>query len=329
MKEIKIKSFDNKELHTYIWDEVKNPVGVIHLVHGSAEHTLRYINFVEFLNKNNYIVIGSDHRGHGKTANLEENELGFFAKEDGWNIIIKDLHIINNFIKSTYKDLKVVIVGHSMGSFMVRNYISNYGDSVDGAIIVGTALYSSLVLNFGLGVAKKNQKKYGEKNVDKLIWKLSYKPLNAKFKKHGKTGVEWLSTDENVVKNFLDDPLAGQVFTSSAFKDLFFGLNQIQKQDYIDRIPKDLPIFIISGDKDSVGKFGKDPRKLQKIYKKNGLNSKLRLYLNMRHEILNEVGKEKVYRDINEFLESVLNYKSEYIDISKEENENENEKKIT
>ncbi|QBQ07872.1 lysophospholipase [Spiroplasma gladiatoris] len=314
MKEIEIKSFDNKQLYTYIWDDVKKPIGVIHLIHGSAEHMLRYNEFAKFLNKNNYIVVGADHRGHGKTANLKENELGYFADKDGWNIIIKDLKVINDFITSSYKSLDIIIAGHSMGSFMVRHYISSYGDSVKGAFIIGTALYSNIVLNFGLGVANKNIKKFGPKNIDEFIWKLSYKPLNSKFKKFGKTGAEWLSNDSKVVQDFVDDYLTGQKFTSSGFRDLFTGLINIQKQDSIDRIPKNLPIFIMSGENDSVGKFGKDPKKLQKIYLKNGLDSKLRLYFNMRHEILNEVGKEKVWKDFIEFINQIK-LKNNYIEL--------------
>ncbi|AOG60572.1 lysophospholipase [Spiroplasma helicoides] len=305
MKEIKIESFDKKQLHTYVWDQVNKPLGIIHLVHGSAEHSLRYENFVNYLNKNGWIVVSSDHRGHGKTASIEDSELGYFADENGWETIINDLKIINDYISKKYEKHKIVIIGHSMGSFMARSYISKYGETIDGAILVGTAIYSNFILNFGKSFATKNQKKYGSKYIDKFVWKLSYKPLNNKFKKFGKTGAEWLCSDQEVVKNFVNDQLSGQIFTSSAFKDLFTGLLEIQTDESISKIPKNLPIFIISGKEDSVGNFGKGPQKLQKLYLKNNLNSKIRLYLNMRHEILNEVKKEMVWRDVLDFLSEI------------------------
>ncbi|ARU91468.1 lysophospholipase [Spiroplasma clarkii] len=183
MKEIKIKSFDEKELHTSLWDDVEKPVGVLQLVHGSCEHAFRYNDFASTLNKNGWIVVANDHRGHGKTADLANNELGYLADDDGWNTIIHDLKIVNDFIKKTYPNLKIVMLGHSMGSFMARTYLIDYPETLSGCVLSGTAWHSKFVLKFGTNVAKKNQKKFGPKHIDKYIWKLSYRPLNKKFKK--------------------------------------------------------------------------------------------------------------------------------------------------
>ncbi|AGR40876.1 alpha/beta fold hydrolase [Spiroplasma taiwanense] len=306
MKETTIESFDGKEISLRIWDQVEEVKGIIQLVHGSCEHSLRYNNFANFMNDQGWIVIGSDHRGHGKTANLENKELGYFSDNDGWNTIIKDLKEVNNFIKSNFTNTKIVMLGHSMGSFMARNYIIDFGNTIDGCILSGTSWYSKTLLKFSKLIASKRQSFYGSKNIDKFIWKLSYQKFNNKFKKEGITGVEWLSIDKNNVENFVNDPLCWFIFTTSAFKDLFTGLLFIQKKANIKKIRKDLKILLISGKDDPVGNFSKKVKKTYRIFKNKKLDVKIKLYDKLRHEILFDLSKEQVYIDILEFLKKLL-----------------------
>lgn len=298
---------DGTKLHMYEWkpESLKNVKGVLQLVHGSAEHMKRYDDFAKYLNKNGYIVIGDDHRGHGKTAQNPE-DLGFFAEENGWETIIDDLYEITLLIKKTYSDLPIVMFGHSMGSFMERHYIIKYGENIQAAVICGTAYHPQILLKFSQMVAKHHQKKLGPKEKDLMVNRLSYEKFNKRFNKEGATGVEWISTDKKVQKTFKSDPLSGQVFSTSAFKDMFTGLSFIHKQKNINKGPADLPILFISGEDDPVGNFGKGVKKVYKRFKKHHTNVSFKLYPHARHEILNETIKDEVYQDILIFFDQAL-----------------------
>nr|CAK99229.1 hypothetical lysophospholipase protein [Spiroplasma citri] len=180
-------------------------------------------DFAKFLVANNYVVIADDHRGHGKTA-LSSEDLGFFAEEEGWEKIIDDLYEVTTYIKKSYPNQPIVMFGHSMVSFMVRHYAIKYGTNIAALVICETAHYSKRLLKFSVKMAKIGQKMKGPKSKDNFIYKFSYAPLNSRYKKEGNLGTEWLSTDKTVQEAFANDPLTGQVFSTSAFKDMFTGL---------------------------------------------------------------------------------------------------------
>lgn len=301
---------DNTKLHIYQWTptNLKKIKGIVQLIHGSAEHAKRYDDFANYLVKNNYIVIADDHRGHGKTAQTKE-DLGYFAEENGWETIIDDLNEVTNYIKQTYPNLPIVMFGHSMGSFMVRHYIIKYGFNLKAAIICGTAYHNKLILKTSIIIAKNNQKKYGPKAKDQKIYSLSYAKFNKRFKKEGSTGVEWLSTDKKVQKAFKNDKLSGQVFSTSAFKDMFVGLLFINNPKNIKKGPLNLPILFLAGKDDPVGNYGKGVKKVYRIFKKYYQNVNIKLYDNARHEILNEPIKKEVYKDILNFYNQAIKIK--------------------
>lgn len=299
---------DDTKLHMYEWKPIagKEIKGILQLVHGSAEHATRYDEFASYMVKNGYVVVADDHRGHGKTAKTKE-DLGFFAEFDGWETIIDDLLEVTEYIKTHYKNKPIVMLGHSMGSFMVRHYIIKYGQNLKAAVLSGTAFHNKLALGIGVMIAKHDQNKYGPKEKDQFIYDKSYAKFNKRFAKEGATGVEWLSSDKKVQKAFLKDPLSGQVFSTSAFKDMFTGLLFINSKKNIKKGPKDLPIFFISGADDPVGNFGKGVRKVYKIFKKlKFTNLSFKLYSHARHEILNEPIKTDVYQDILVFYNQFI-----------------------
>lgn len=306
-KEWKQKLRDGSELQMYEWKPAKdkNIKGIVQLVHGSAEHSLRYEAFAEFLVANNYAVVAEDHRGHGKTATCLE-DLGFFAEKEGWKKIIDDLYEVTTYIKDCYPNKPIVMFGHSMGSFMVRHYAIKYGTNIAALVICGTAHYPKLLLKISLKMAKIGQKIKGPKAKANFIFRLSYIPLNARYKNEGNLGSEWLSTDKTVQKAFLNDPLTGQIFSTSAFKDMFTGLLFITNIKNIKLTPNNLPLLFIAGQDDSVGKYGKTVLKTVKLYKKSGKNVKFKLYPNARHEILNEPIKQEVYQDILNFYNNSI-----------------------
>lgn len=308
LKEFELNLRDNTKLHMYEWtgNDIKSAKAVVQLIHGSAEHAKRYDEFATYFTNNDYIVVGDDHRGHGKTAKSEA-DLGFFAEENGWEIIIDDLYEVTKYIKTTYPNLPIVMFGHSMGSFMARHYIIKYGNNIKAIVICGTASYNKMLLKLAIKLAKHNQKKYGPKTKDKKIWSMSYAKFNKHFKKEKElTGVEWISTNKKIQENFKKDPLTGQIFSTSAFKDMFIGLLFIHEEANINKAPENLPILFISGSDDPVGNYGKGVKKTYKKLKKHHKNATMKIYPHCRHEIMNEPIKEIVFQDILEFYNNCL-----------------------
>ncbi|ERI91564.1 hydrolase, alpha/beta domain protein [Clostridiales bacterium oral taxon 876 str. F0540] len=304
--EFKLKMKDGCENYMYMWEpeEGKNIHGVVQLVHGSCEHSRRYFNFAEFLTANGYIVYANDLRGHGLTVK-DNKELGYFGEENGWNTVVEDLHEVTRFIKEKHKNLKVLILGHSMGSFLVRHYASIYGDEVNGVIATGTAHNPRAILKFGRAIAKMQIKKNGSKFRSEILNKMSYDSFSNQFKPI-RTKQDWLTRDERIVDEYIKDELCGFVFTASAFKDMFEGLLFITDKNNIRKTPENLPILLLSGKRDPVSSNGKTVVKAFEEYKKAGLNNiTMKLYEDMRHEILNEIGKEEVYEDILNWINSI------------------------
>ncbi|MCR8613151.1 MAG: lysophospholipase [Mycoplasma sp.] len=291
----------NKEYTTklYIWDDVKKPTGVMQIVHGSAEHAKRYDDFAKFLNKNNIIVYAMDLRGHGQFAK-EKNLFGFFAEKNGHKIILEDINMIGKIIKNKYPDLKYTLLGHSMGSFVVRNYASEY-DDIDNLIVVGTNHNPKLVSYFALLVLNLTILFKGKKNINKLINNMSYKSFNKKIK-NAKTDADWISVNQKNIDNFVKDDLCGFTFTNQGFKDMFNWILNITKAKKIKNVSDNLKILFISGTEDPVGKNGSEVIKAHKNYKKYEKKANIKLYENMRHEILNETEKQIVYDDILKFI---------------------------
>ncbi|QHX35718.1 lysophospholipase [Spiroplasma sp. TIUS-1] len=305
MKELQIKSSDGNLLHIYLWDKVENLKGVLQIVHGSCEHLARYDEFANYLNDHGWIVIGNDHRGHGKTAALQNQPLGFFGEDRGWAKLVEDTFVVNKYISETYANLPIAMLGHSMGSFIARTYIILHSKTIKAVILSGTAWYSNIQIKMARRMAKKHQKKFGATHIDDFIYNLSYKPLNKKYKK-STTGADWLSVDQDNVAKFVADPLCGFTFTSSGFKDLFSGLIYNQTMSKIENMDKNLPIMLVAGKEDPVGSYGKTVTKTYKKFNNQGLNVDMKLYPGVRHEILFDITKDKVMEDAMAFINQAI-----------------------
>lgn len=304
--EFKLIMRDGHESRIYKWepDSIKKPVGIVQLIHGSCEHSKRYAEFAEFLTENGYVVYSCDLRGHGQSVKSKE-DLGYFAENKGWSIIIEDIYELTRFIKEKHTGLKLIMLGHSMGSFLARHYAVVHGTEIDGLIATGTAHNSKIMLRLGKLLAERDIKKNGLRNRNMTLNRMSYDSFSNQFKPK-RTKQDWLTRDEVVVDKYIEDELCGFVFTSSAFRDMFEGLLFITDKNNINKTPKDLPILLLSGDKDPVGGNGKMVEKAYEEYKKAGfINVIMKLYENMRHEILNELGKEEVYVNILSWMNNL------------------------
>lgn len=301
----KIASTDSKNnLNVIIWETEKEPIGVLQIVHGMAEYIDRYDNFAKYMTEHGFNVIGHDHLGHGHSVS-DERDYGFFAEENGDKIIIEDMHSVTQYAREKWEELPNFILGHSMGSFCLRQYLTKYSNDVFGAIIMGTGWIPSAAALLGKTIATNTCKSKGSHTVNPLLIKLTLEPYNKPFAP-ARTNCDWLSKDEKQVDLYVNDKLCGFDFTAGAYKDFFTILEKIAKNRQLIGMRKSLPILITSGSVDPVG--GKKAcEKLNAQYKRCGIDDvTLKLWENDRHEILNELDKSDVYDYICTWLKSKI-----------------------
>lgn len=297
MKELTINSTNNEDkLHVLVWEPTVEIKAIVQISHGMIEYVERYNHFAEFLNERGILVIGNDHLGHGKTA--KEEDLGYFGPGKS-QTVVDDLHAVTLYAKENYGiNIPYFLLGHSMGSFMARRYIMTYGDELNGVILCGTGRQPAFILAAGKFVAFISQCICGERHRSKLIERLSLGSYNKKID-NPKSKNDWLSRDEKIVEKYNSDKYCTFSFTINGYQTLFDVLSFIQKKSNIAKIPKNLPIMMISGDKDPVGNFGKGVEMIYNTYLEIGIQDiELKLYQNSRHEILNEIDKLDVYHDV-------------------------------
>ena len=296
MEEISFKNRYNDVLYGTSW-EIDNPDAIVIIVTGMAEHSKRYDDFATFLNKHNYSVYCIDHYGQGIGKN---GELG----NPGRDYFFKMQETIKEFILKMKGDtgLKVYLFAHSMGSFVTQGFIEKYSRIVDKIVLCGSNGRNPLV-KFGYIFTKLFINQYNYNKKAGFIHTLSIGAYE-KSVKNAKSNNEWISFNEDNVKKYDEDPFSGYRPTNGFYKEFMKGLMSIQKSKNVKQISPKLPILIIGGKDDAVGNFGKGLTKLEKLYLKYGLNAKLIIYENMRHEILNEKDHLKVYNDVVSFLDN-------------------------
>ena len=294
---------DNKEIFYYKWlpDNPGDIKAAIQVAHGMAEHAGRYEDFAAYFTGQGFAVYANDHRGHGKTAGSVD-EVGFVSVKNGWEIMVKDLKSMSDIIKSENNSKPLFILGHSMGSFLLRDYLFTYPDTINGAALSGTSAGAGFMGKIGKIICSREIKKKGIRTRSPLLDNLSFGKYNSYFKPN-RTKFDWLSHNEENVDEYIADPYCGGIFSAGFFRDLINGIEKISNFKNILLIPKLTPIFFMSGEKCPVGNFKKGVEKVYNSYKKAGLkNVKLKFYEGMRHEILNETEKYKVYKDIEEWI---------------------------
>jgi len=276
-------------------------IGVIQIIHGMAEHSDRYLDVAEYLCTRGFAVVLYDHAGHGKSIKTND-DLGFFCKENGFIKIVEDANQVTKLAKEKFPDKKLILWGHSMGSFVTRSYISKYAEDVDGAVICGTS-GKNPAADIGIMLANAVAKIKGARYRSKFIDSMAFGTYNKKF--DGNTGFEWLSKNEENIKKYVADEKCGYLFSASAFADLFSLLKEVSSDECFDKTPKNLPLYLIAGDMDPVGNYGKGVKEVYERYKATVHNVQIKLYPSLRHEIHNELEKEEIYKDIADFALSI------------------------
>ena len=288
-KNLKILGFNDLELNTYVYDNVENPKAVVIIIHGMQEHCLRYKNFAQYLNKNGYIAIASDLRGHGHTA-ISKEYLGYGEKDIFTETLTDQLNIIN-YANQTY-NLPIYLFGHSYGS-MLSQVLIQLTPLVEKCVLCGTANGNSGIMKLGNFVVNLLKPFKKETSKGGIIEKLCIKSYGKGFERGN-----WLTRDEKVFDEYLKDEYCGGSFPFSFYRSMINNMHNANKG--IQKIGSK-KVFLIAGDNDPVGSKGKQVKQLYKLYLKNNINAKMKLYKGARHELLNETNKDEVYKDVVDF----------------------------
>lgn len=294
-----LDSYGEMTIKGYKWFDEQPKRGIIVLAHGMAETIERYDALANFLVKNGFVVYGYSHRGHGKTAGAID-KLGIIG-DSGWIKMKEDLRRAVDLGVTEYPGLPVFIIGHSMGSFLLRDYLLDYSQTLKGAIISGTGFMPSMLLRLGRGIAAMECKIKGCKHPSKLIDKIAF-GRNNKGIKNPITPFDWLSRDASIINAYMKDPFCGQMHTAGFFYEFFDNLLRILYTDSFSQKKENLPLLILSGDSDPVGDYGRGVRRTQSYYEQHGFKTQLKLYPRGRHEMLNEINRLEVFQDILEWL---------------------------
>lgn len=293
-----LQSNDNQTaLNLLLWPH-KEPKALIQLVHGMAENIARYNDFALYLNRLGFVVVGHDHLGHGLSVHKQKPLYGYFG-ESGTKTIIKDIQLVKRWAQTRYPDLPYFMMGHSMGSFALRNFLQDYPVDIQGVIFMGTGT-SPIHLNVFLPLLQAICQRKPQAAAP-IIDKLAFGSYSKKFPE--KRNFNWLSKNQKNVANYEKSPLLGFTFTYNGFETLFSLVKRANQKDWMHNVPSDLPVLIISGADDPVGNFGRGPQKVYQTLKAAGFQDlELQLLPNLRHEILFEDEQLEVYQHISQWL---------------------------
>ena len=273
--------------------------GLFHVVHGMTEHIARYDAFMRRIAAEGYIVFGYDHLGHGMTA-LNDSELGFIAHEKGWEKLIDDVFVFGNEIRKIMGDsLPLILMGHSMGSFIVRLAAAKY-NHYDKLIVMGTGGPNPMA-GAGVRAAGLIKKIKGERFISNGIYKMAFGTYNKRFADENDP-YAWISVDRANRDRYRADRFCTFRFTVSAMQDLVILNKSCNEKSWFESIDKQKPILLVSGSDDPVGEYGEGVKKVYDGLKAAGANVQFKLYEGCRHEILQDYKKEAVTADIIRFI---------------------------
>jgi len=299
MENITLQSVSGKELRVYVWP-LEHPRAVVQLVHGMAEHMGRYDRLAQVLNAAGYAVVGHDHLGHGPAA--KQGELGYFGPRDGWDHLIEDMLKVTKYAKQRFPGARYVLLGHSMGSFCAREYLLRYGGELDGCVLSGTGWHPAPLATAARAMAALCGLLSWTKPAN-LVNSMGFGSYNKAFAP-ARTPFDWLSRDEREVDKYVADPLCGFVFTARGFYDMFGGLKALSNLSRLQKMPKALPVYFLSGAMDPVGENGKGVNAVARQFRDAGMQDvTVKLYPEGRHEMFNEINRDEVTADLIAWLE--------------------------
>ena len=251
-------TFDSRDgqskIHAVRWIPEGKVICILQIIHGMAEYIERYEEVAQYFAQKGILVTGEDHLGHGKSV-TENGTYGYFCNQDPATVVVRDVHRLKKMTQEDYPGIPYVILGHSMGSFILRNYLFRYGTGIQGAIICGTGSQPTALIKCSKALAAIQGALFSQKHVAKMLDKMAFGNYNQKITDR-RTDFDWLCRDEKVVDAYSEDSLCGFTFTVNGFKTLFTLIDRLNKAENIQSMPKSLPVFFIAGEKDPVGNYG-------------------------------------------------------------------------
>lgn len=288
---------DGHEIHVQLWkpstEAFAEPAGVIQVFHGLGEHTDRYSRFAEAATQRGYVVCAHNHRGHGGHG---EELQGYFADGNGWRLLADDGYTVHKLLLERYEQLPLILLGHSMGSFVAQNFAMHYGGRLSGMILSASNWPSRVELFGGQFLACIEALRLGKRGRSTLLDKLGFGDFNKRFQP-ARTDLDWLTRDEPEVDKYIDDPLCGGPYTCGLWRDLLGGLIELTASDALPRIAGDLPILITGGEQDPVGGEKGMTRLAMRYAETSHQRVSLKIYPDGRHEMLNETNRDQVTAD--------------------------------
>jgi alpha-beta hydrolase superfamily lysophospholipase len=299
---------DGTELFLRRWEADEAPPAVLHIVHGMAEHSLRYERLARRLTGAGIEVWAADQRGHGRTAVDGRNDpargglLGHCADRDGFSRVVSDIGIIHKRIRALRPGVPLFLLGHSWGSFVSQRYIESSASGLAGCILSGTRGPGGLKLSLGAPLMSLIAALKGSRGASRLAYAIADGPYNKPFRPN-RTAFDWLSRDEKEVDAYVSDPLCGNLCSAGFYRDLIGALSGLHRPEAMAGIPRDLPVYVFSGSADPVGEMGSSPTALVNAYRSLGIKDlEFVLYPGARHETLNETNRDEVTEDLLTWL---------------------------
>ncbi len=298
-------------IHAVSWAPEGKVKAVLQITHGMIEHIGRYDRFAAWLTDRGYFVIGQDLLGHGQSVR-SDYWLGYFAQPNGNECLIRDMHQLRMNVQKRYPDVPYFMLGHSMGSFLLRQYLTEYpafpeAGSLSGALILDTGYQSRSGLRFGMGALAVAAFFAGWDYKSQLILNAFLGNFDLRYLREGHTLREWLTSDPDEMMEIYTDPLCNFLFTLNGYYQMLKGMETLTHKDRLAAMDKNLPVLFASGTGDPVGNFGCGVRKVYQQFLDAGMRDvDLKLYAGDRHEILHEKNKDQVYEDLYNWMEDVI-----------------------
>lgn len=290
------------KIHGIVWRPETDVKAVLQICHGMVEYIDRYNDFAQYLAERGVCVVGHDHLGHGKSVQSEEH-LGFFHESHGNKYVITDIHRLRRMTEKDYAGVPYFMMGHSMGSFLLRQYLTMRAEGLAGAIIMGTGYMPHGLLAAGQMVCRTIAAVKGWQYRSEFMNQLGMGGYNKQFEPSESTK-DWITSDEEMRKKYEADPLCSFTFTVNGYYQMFEGMKVLTKKNAMDKIPGSLPVLFVSGAEDPVGSNGEGVARVFRKYERAGIQDvKMKLYPQSRHEILNESNREQVYEDLYQWMD--------------------------
>ncbi len=295
---------DGAKLFVYRWQpDVGIGKAVVHIAHGMAEHGGRYERLAETLTENGFVVFANDYRGHGKTAQSAV-DVGHFGDQNGWQRILKDIEELVRLERNEFFGHRIILFGHSLGSLVAQHLATR--DLFDAVAMSGANGLVTPLVHVGKLIAKIERWRLGKCGKSELINNLTFDAFNKPFRPN-RTSFDWLSRDEAEVDKYIADSMCGFLCSTQLWLDVLDAVTDAAKPEFRARVPKQLPIYLFSGSRDTANGEGRGSTALAEYYRSHGLEKvSYRIFPQARHETLNELNREEVTEHLIDWMNAIV-----------------------